>query len=71
LAALAPSPCCVATCPPACLPARPPACLCPQTTFKETTPPEEPLILRSQIVRIKESDSPGNKATVQVSEGGE
>ena len=53
------------------MPARPPACLCPQTTFKETTPPEEPLILRSQIVRIKESDSPGNKATVQVSEGGE
>lgn len=35
-------------------------------TFKETTPPGEPLILRSQIVRIKESDSPGNKATVQV-----
>jgi hypothetical protein len=36
------------------------------TTFKETTPPAEPLILRSQIVRIKESDTPGSKATVQV-----
>ncbi|KAL4423625.1 hypothetical protein ABPG77_009212 [Micractinium sp. CCAP 211/92] len=36
------------------------------TTFKETTPPNEPLILRSQIVRIKESDAPGSKATVQV-----
>ena len=52
------------------LPACPPACLCPQTTFKETTPPEEPLILRSQIVRIKESDSRGNKATVLVRVGG-
>ena len=38
----------------------------PQTTFKEATPPNEPLILRSQIVRIKESESPGSKATVQV-----
>jgi acyl-coenzyme A thioesterase PaaI-like protein len=36
------------------------------TTFKEATPPDEPLILRSQIVRIKESDTPGSKATVQV-----
>ncbi|KAI7839781.1 hypothetical protein COHA_006581 [Chlorella ohadii] len=36
------------------------------TTFKETTPPAEPLILRSQIVRIRESDTPGSKATVQV-----
>ncbi|PSC69292.1 thioesterase superfamily [Micractinium conductrix] len=35
-------------------------------TFKETTPPAEPLILRSQIVRIKESEAPGSKATVQV-----
>ncbi|EFN51182.1 hypothetical protein CHLNCDRAFT_59311 [Chlorella variabilis] len=35
-------------------------------TFKEATPPDEPLILRSQIVRIKESESPGSKATVQV-----
>ena len=38
----------------------------PQTTFKETTPPGEPLLIRSQIVRLKESDTPGSKATVQV-----
>ncbi len=37
-----------------------------QATYKEATPPDEPLILRSQIVRIKESESPGSKATVQV-----
>ena len=42
----------------------------PQCTFKETTPPAEPLILRSQIVRIKESEAPGSKATMQASRGG-
>ena len=40
--------------------------MCCQTTFKDTTPPDEPLLIRSQIVRLKESDTPGSKATVQV-----
>ncbi|KAL4853874.1 hypothetical protein ACK3TF_005242 [Chlorella vulgaris] len=36
------------------------------TNFKDTTPPNEPLILRSQIMKIKGSDIPGTKPTVQV-----
>lgn len=36
-------------------------------TFTEPTPPDEPLVVRSQIVRIKESGEIGSKATVQAS----
>jgi hypothetical protein len=48
-----------------------PVCVCAslpsmQTNFKDTTPPNEPLILRSQIMKIKGSDIPGTKPTVQV-----
>lgn len=35
-------------------------------TFKEPTPPGEPLVLRSQITRVKDSGEVGSKATVQV-----
>lgn len=50
-----------------CLP-KPPLTLTYEmlVTYKEPTPPDETLIIRSQIVRIKESDQPGGKATVQV-----
>ena len=48
----------------------PPTPAPPQVTFQEPTPPDEPLIVRSQIVRIKESGDIGSKATVQVREGG-
>ncbi len=40
-----------------------------QVTFQEPTPPEEPLIVRSQIVRIRESGEIGSKASVQVRKG--
>lgn len=36
-------------------------------TFKEPTPPDQPLVVRSQVVKIKESTTVGSgKATVQV-----
>lgn len=53
-----------------CLPLRPsvsPAAAAPlQVTFKEPTPPDEPLVVRSQITRVKDTGEVGSKATVQV-----
>lgn len=52
----------------ACLP-RPPLTLTAEllVAFREPTPPGTPLVVRSSVVRIKESTSPGSgKASVQV-----
>lgn len=50
-----------------CLP-KPPLTLTYEmlVTFDEPTPPGEPLIVRSEIVKVKESGDVGAKATVQV-----
>ena len=50
-----------------CLP-KPPLTLTYEllVTYEEPTPPEEPLIVRSQIVKVRESGDVGGKATVQV-----
>ncbi len=41
--------------------------LCVQVSFKEPTPPGVPLLLRSQVVSMKDSSSPSvGKASVEV-----
>lgn len=37
-----------------------------QVNFKEPTPPDQPLILRSTIVKIKDAPAAGGRASVQV-----
>ena len=37
-----------------------------QVNFKEPTPPDQPLILRSTIVKIKDAPITGGRASVQV-----
>ena len=37
-----------------------------QVNFKEPTPPDQPLVLRSHIVKIKDAPAAGGRASVQV-----